>query len=393
MCEPLNFHETNQYTRRTFNRTCLLGLGSCFLINSAASWFLERAEGNVSESFGAPGMNKWTREALFYTKTADGVQCLKCPNYCRLKSGETGKCRNRIASQGKLYTNAYGNPCAVHIDPIEKKPLFHFLPTTRAFSIAVAGCNFRCLNCQNWEISQVSPTETSNVDLMPFDVVQQCTQASCQSIAYTYSEPISFYEYVLDTAQLARGQKIKNVFKSNGFINEEPLRRLAKRLDAANIDLKCFDDDIYQRLSEGRLEPVLQTLKTLKQEGVWLEITNLVVPRWSDDLDMIKRMSQWLVANGLSECPLHFTRFMPLYKLTQLPLTPVSTLEQAREIALAAGMHYVYVGNVPGHPSENTYCYKCKKLIIERKGFFVSQKELSHGKCKYCGEPIPGVWS
>ena len=389
MCESLR---SGGFNRREFSKTCLLGLGGCLLTSEWLSTFTPST--GISPSLWADaGPGKWSKEALFYTRTADGIQCLKCPHYCRLGANEMGICRNRVVYQGKLYTIAYGNPCAVHIDPVEKKPLYHFLPATHALSIAVAGCNFRCLNCQNWQISQVSPKETSNVDLMPSGVVDQCEQTRCASIAYTYSEPVTFYEYVLDTAQLARRRRIRNIFKSAGYINEEPLRRLSSYLDAANIDLKSFDDDVYQRLSSGRLAPVLKTLQVLKEQGVWLEITNLVVPGWSDNLETIKRMSEWLVVNGLSDCPLHFTRFMPLYKLTQLPLTPVSTLEKARDIALASGMHYVYVGNVPGHPSESTYCHKCKKCIIERHGFSIAKQDISGGRCKFCGEKIPGVWT
>jgi pyruvate formate lyase activating enzyme len=370
-----------------------MGVGGCLV---GMQW-LETFAGASAETLNAPrasgDFSRWTKEALFYAKTSNGVTCLKCPNYCQLGANDIGKCRNRVTHQGKLYSIAYGNPCAVHIDPIEKKPLFHFLPSTRAFSIAVAGCNFRCLNCQNWQISQVSPQETENVDLMPSAVVDECLNARCESIAYTYSEPISFYEYVFDTATLARGKKIKNVFKSNGYINEEPLRALSKYLDAANIDLKCFSEDTYGRLSGGKLAPILQTLKVLKEQGVWLEITNLVIPSWTDNLEMIKKMSDWLVANGLSDCPLHFTRFSPLYKLTQLPLTPVSTLERARELALNAGMRYVYVGNVPAHLAENTYCHKCKKLIIERRGFAILANHIVGGKCEFCSEKIPGLWN
>jgi pyruvate formate lyase activating enzyme len=336
---------------------------------------------------------KWSKEATFYRETNGGLECLKCPNGCVLATGDMGICRNRINHQGKMYTIAYGNPCAVHIDPIEKKPFFHFLPTTHAFSIAAAGCNFACLNCQNWEISQFSPKETQNLDLMPDRVVAECLRSGSESIAYTYSEPTTFFEYAYDTATLARKSKIRNVWKSNGYINEQPLRRLCKVMDAANIDLKSFDDSIYTKLSSGHLAPVLRTLKVFKEEGVWLEITNLVIPTWTDNLDMIKRMSEWLVENGLEECPLHFSRFNPLYKLTHLPLTPVSTVEKARDIALKAGVQYVYIGNVPGHSAENTYCHKCNTMIIERRGYQILRKDLNAGKCKHCGVQVPGVWA
>ncbi len=228
---------------------------------------------------------------------------------------------------------------------------------------------------------------------MPEQVVAECLSYKSESIAYTYSEPVTFYEYAYDTATLARKKGIRNVWKSNGFINEEPLRKLCKVMDAANIDLKCFDDDIYQKLSKGHLAPVLRTLKVFKEEGVWLEITNLLIPTWTDNLSMVEHMCDWLVQNGLNECPLHFSRFNPLYKLTQLPLTPVATIERAREIAIKAGMQYVYVGNVPGHQAENTYCHKCGKMLIERRGYQILSNNLEQGKCRFCGARIPGVWS
>ncbi len=336
---------------------------------------------------------KWSREAYHYKLTPRGIECTNCPNQCTLRRMETSKCRNRINVRDKLYSIAYGNPCAVHIDPIEKKPFFHFLPSTTAFSIATAGCNFACLNCQNWEISQKSPKETSNADLMPAAVVEACQQNKCESIAYTYSEPTVFYEYVYDTARLAREKGIKNIYKSNGYINEQPLRMLCKVIDAANVDLKGFSEATYLKLNAGKLAPVLRSLQVLKEEGVWLEITNLVIPSWTDDLKTIRDMSKWLVANKMEDCPLHFSRFSPLYKLIQLPATPLLTLQQAREAALDAGMKYVYVGNLPGSELENTNCPKCLKTVVERKGFRVTQNHIKGGKCMYCGEKIPGVWT
>jgi pyruvate formate lyase activating enzyme len=335
---------------------------------------------------------KWSKEALFYSADGDRVVCAKCPHGCVLSDGEMGRCRSRVSYDRKLFSIAYGNPCAVHIDPIEKKPFFHFLPSTRAFSVAIAGCNLRCLNCQNWEISQVSPRETVNYELMPPRGVDECVAAGAQSIAYTYSEPTTFYEYVLDTATLARQRKIRNLLKSNGYINEAPLRKLCKVLDAANIDLKSFDDSVYQRLASASLAPVLRTLKVLHEEGVWLEITNLIIPSWTDDLDAVRRMCEWLVKNGLADAPLHFSRFTPLYKLAHLPATPVSSLEKARDIALESGIKYSYIGNVPGHSGENSYCHSCRKLLLERKGFSIGENHIVKGRCEYCRERIPGVW-
>jgi len=379
-------------TRRQFIKHCCIGVcGTAGLIH--LDGFAGLFGGNKSFAASTGELDKWSKEALFYEKTADGIRCLKCPHECLLGVNDTGICRNRLNHKGKLYSIAYGNPCAVHIDPIEKKPFFHFMPTTLAFSIAAAGCNLRCLNCQNWQISQFSPKETKNFDLMPEKVVEQCLSTRCESIAYTYSEPTTFYEYAYDTAEIAKGKGIKNVLKSSGYINEKPLRTLCRVLDAANIDLKNFDDKLYQKLSGATLAPVLQTLKVLKQEGVWLEITNLVIPGWTDDLDMIRRMCDWLYQNGLADSPLHFSRFTPLYKLTQLPLTPVSTLEKARETALKSGIKYVYIGNVPAHTAENTYCHKCRKMIIERRGFAILVNDIVKGKCRHCGEKIPGVWT
>lgn len=340
------------------------------------------------------GLWKWSREAIFYTETPRGVQCGICPNECILKPGETSVCHNRVNYNNKLYTIAYGNPCAVHIDPIEKKPLLHFVPRSRVFSIATAGCNFACLNCQNWEISQTSPKKTTNFDLMPEKVVAECLKNNYDLIAYTYSEPVSFYEYVYETAKLAHSENIRNVFISNGYIKDEPLKKLAPYLDAANINLKSFSDSIYLKLNAGKLQPVLNTLKTLKEQKVWLEITNLVIPSWTDDFDMIKRMCEWLVTNGFEEYPLHFNRFSPMYKLTQLPATPIATLVKAKEIAERAGCKYVYVGNVPNIGTENTFCPKCKKMLIERKGYAILSMNLdSSGKCMFCNYEIKGVWA
>lgn len=384
--------ESPRLSKRAFLQCCWAGMGLCLLKGRNIDAVISGMESSLSPLFRTDEPGKFSKEAWFCGETRGGVQCMKCPHLCVLGAGESGKCRNRVNFGGKVYEIGYGNPCAVHIDPIEKKPLLHFLPTTQAYSIAVAGCNLRCLNCQNWQISQVSPRETENVDLMPSRVVEEAGLARCASIAYTYSEPTTFYQYAYDTSLLARKKGIRNIWKSSGYINEEPLRKLCGVIDAANIDLKGFDEKLYRELNGASLEPVLRTLKIFKEEGVWLEITNLVVPSWTDDLATIGRMCDWLAKNGLSSCPLHFSRFVPLYKLSQLPSTPVSTLEKAREIALKAGMQYVYVGNVPGHEAQNTYCRKCGELVVERRGFSVLKNSLSAGSCPACGEKIPGVW-
>ena len=335
---------------------------------------------------------KWSKEALYYIPTPRGLKCQLCPNECTIKEGETGDCRTRVTEENKMYSIVYGNPCAVHVDPIEKKPLFHFLPQSRAFSVATAGCNLACLNCQNWNISQKSPHETRNYDLMPSSLVNSAIENNCDSIAYTYSEPIVFYEYMIDSAKIAHDNGIKNVMVSAGYIKERPLKDLCKHIDAANIDLKSFSEDIYMRLNAGGLKEVLRTLKVMKEEGVWLEITNLVVPEWTDDLDMIKEMSQWLYDNGFKDTPLHFSRFQPMHKLKHLPPTPESVLKKAQNIAMEKGLNYVYIGNVPGAEGENTYCPDCKKEIISRRGYFIQANHIKNGKCEYCGKSIAGVW-
>jgi pyruvate formate lyase activating enzyme len=372
-------------------------LGSCGLAISASSLDLIAGKNGVFPMPEIPSgpedpLWKWSKEALYYIDTPKGLKCKLCPRACEIKPNEVGECHTNLSYNGKLYSISYGNPCAVHIDPIEKKPLYHFLPTTQAFSIATAGCNLACLNCQNWEISQASPRDTRNYDLMPDQVVREAKNNQCKSIAYTYSDPVAFYEYTLDTSMLARQQGIKNLMISAGYINEDPLRRLLKFTDAGNIDLKSFDDSIYEMLNAGTLEPVLNTLKIFRDEGVWLEITNLIIPTWTDDFDMIKKMCDWLYDNDLHSYPLHFSRFSPLYKLTNLPQTPIATLEKARQIALTAGIKYVYIGNVPGHEGNHTYCPGCKKMLIERVGFSIKQNHITDSKCKFCGEKIDGVW-
>ncbi|MFC2098301.1 AmmeMemoRadiSam system radical SAM enzyme [Bacteroidota bacterium] len=373
--------------KRQFLRTGLLGTG-CLLCTSGR----QVLAGITGEQSAMADNDRWTREALFYSETPRGVKCLICPNECTLKPGELSDCRNRINRDGKLYTIAYGNPCAVHIDPIEKKPLYHFLPSTQSFSIATAGCNLACLNCQNWTISQSSPTETRNVDLMPDNLVKQALNNDCRTIAYTYSEPITFFEYTCDSSKLAHEQGVRNILVSAGYINPEPQHHLIRYIDGANIDLKSFSEEIYLKLNGGKLKPVLEGLKVFREEGVWLEITNLIVPGWTDDMVMIARMCDWLFENGFRDVPLHFSRFHPTYKLTQIPPTPVSTLEKAKETALAAGLRFVYIGNVPGSSASNTYCPECGEIVIERKGFRITQNNLKAGKCASCSEPIPGVW-
>lgn len=336
---------------------------------------------------------KWSHEGFSYKKLKNSrVMCNICPNHCVLSPGDRSACRSKVNLKGTLYSLAYGNPCAVNTDPVEKKPLYHFKPGSKAFSIATAGCNFRCLNCQNWEISQSRPEDVRHYELFPGDVVKEAGRADAQSIAYTYSEAVTYFEYMIDTARLARDANIHNLLISNGFINTPPLLELCRVLDAANINLKSFKDAVYQQLNGGRLQPVLNTLKTLHEQGIHFEITTLIVPGYVDDEDMLKQMCGWILAHIGPDYPLHLLRFFPQYKLDRLPPTPVSTLVRFRELAMEEGIHYVYPGNVPDHEGNNTYCHNCKKLLVERKGYYIPEYHIEGNQCKFCHTIIPGVW-
>lgn len=378
-------------SKREFLKTSLCGFG-LFTINSYFYPVISFAESkNMSDDL--KELIKHSKEAMYYSSAEDNTTlCSLCPNACKLSPNDRSICKNKFNINGKMYTIAYGNPCSVHTDPIEKKPLYHFYPSTNIYSIATAGCNFSCLNCQNWTISQVGPEATTNYDLKPADVINTCLTNSINAIAYTYSEPIAFYEYMYDTAKLAKSNGIKNVLVSNGYINKKPLEDLSLYIDAANINLKSFDNTIYKSLNGGSLEPVKNTLLTLKENNVWLEITNLIVPGYTDSFTMITEMCNWLSENGFSETPLHFSRFSPMYKLNNVPLTPVSTLEKARKIAIESGIKYVYIGNVPGTEYEDTFCYSCNKKVVNRKGFAIIENQIINGKCNFCNTKIAGKW-
>jgi pyruvate formate lyase activating enzyme len=331
--------------------------------------------------------------ALFYqVRPNQKVKCQLCPRGCEVMPGERGDCGVRENRKGVYYSLAYGNPCAVHVDPVEKKPFFHVLPGTPSYSIATAGCNLHCIFCQNWEISQAKPEETYNYDLPPDQVVARARQNNCPSIAYTYVEPIIFYEYMLDTARLAKQAGILNTCHSAGYISPEPLAKWAEVLDAACIDLKSFDTKFYQELVDGELEPVLNTLKTLRNRGVHVEIVNLLIPQKNDRPETVKAMCQWIKKELGPLTPLHFSRFFPLHKMKNHYPTPVGTLEEARQIAVQAGLKYVYLGNLPGNPAESTHCHHCGKLVISRRGYMIGEVNLKDGHCRSCGTKIPGIW-
>lgn len=336
--------------------------------------------------------NNSLREAIFYKQEGNKLRCELCPRECLIGEGKQGICKIRINKNGKLYTIAYGNLCARNVDPIEKKPLYHFLPASKAYSIAIEGCNFTCLNCQNWNISQSIPDIQNINNFLPEQIVEDCIKNQCKSIAYTYTEPICSYEYVLDTARIAKEKGIKNILISNGYINEKPLRNLTPYLDAANIDLKSFSNEIYKKICGGTLQPVLDTLLILKEQNVWLEVTYLLIPEINEDLEMIEEMCNWLVKNNFQENPLHFSKFVPLYKLSHLKTTSLNILEKVAQIALKAGIKYIYLGNVPGHEAENTFCPNCKKILIERTGYHILKNFIKNNTCGFCNEKISGVW-
>ena len=322
------------------------------------------------------------------------VTCELCPRGCEIPEGAAGDCRVRVNLAGRLRATTYGRPSAVHIDPMEKKPLYHFLPGSPVFSIGTAGCNLHCLNCQNWQLSQRGGEEMEQVYRAdPIDLVALASDRGCRSIAYTYSDPIVFFEYVYDSGVLAHAQGLRNVFVTAGYINRKPLLKLCTVLDAANVDLKAFDDGFYRANNGGTLQPVLDALATLKEQGVWLEITNLLIPTLNDDPSMIRRMARWICDELGSDTPLHFSRFHPQYQLRNLPPTPARTLDMARREAMDAGLAYVYVGNLMGHEGGSTYCPRDGTLLIGRTGFWITENNLTaEGRCPSCNEQIPGVW-
>ncbi len=293
---------------------------------------------------------------------------------------------------GKLQTLVHGKPCAVHADPIEKKPFYHFLPGSLSYSLATAGCNLHCLYCQNWEISQSNPEDTVNMDMSPEQVVQGAIKNKCRTIACTYSEPIIFFEYAADIAKIARENNILNIWVTAGYINQKPLEEACAFLDAIKVDFKGITEDFYQNVTRGSIGPVMNAIKLIKEKGVWLELVNLIVPTYNDTKEDLSRMCDWIVENLGPDVPVHFSKFWPTYRLKNLPPTPEESLILARNIAMSKGIKYAYIGNIPEHEGNNTYCPVCKKLLIERLGYTVTQNYIAGGNCKFCSAKIPGRW-
>ncbi|MFH1191449.1 MAG: AmmeMemoRadiSam system radical SAM enzyme [Candidatus Omnitrophota bacterium] len=384
-------------------KTLLSAILAIFVI--AAFFILKGFAFNLSESFArnelAPAeLSRQSgippeagKEALYWLDAGEGkVQCSLCPWRCLIPLNQRGFCRARKNIKGKLYAMTYGQPVAMHIDPIEKKPLFHVYPGTKSFSIATAGCNLRCKFCQNWEISQLDPQTVKVAFVPPQDIVREAKKSGSKTIAFTYTEPTIFYEYMLDITKLAKEEGIACVMHSAGFINEEPLRQLAKYLTAANIDLKGFSDKYYSSFCEGNLASVLNSLKILKEEKVWVEITNLIIPSANDSDEDISNLCLWIKDNLGLDTPVHFSRFFPMYKLVDLSPTPLKTLIRAKEIAQKTGLRYVYIGNVPENAGEDTICPVCNKLLIKRTGYTILENNIIKSKCKFCGVKVSGIW-
>ncbi len=334
------------------------------------------------------------REASWYRKLPDyRVECQLCPRACQVADQERGGCGVRENRGGVYYTLVHSLPCTVHLDPIEKKPFFHVLPGARALSWATAGCNVECKFCQNWEISQFRPEQVVSTWLPPEELAHRARAAGAPLLAATYSEPVVFWEFVRDAALAARPLGVRTTVVSNGYIAETPLKEVLPHLAAVKVDLKSFRDSFYRQIVRGELKPVLRALEVIRAGGVWLEIVVLLIPTLNDSEPEIRDLARWVRANLGAEVPVHFTRFHPTYRLTNLPPTPVATLERAHAAARAEGLEFVYLGNLPGHPAENTLCPACGELLIQRVGFAVRNNRLRRGACPSCSRPIPGLWS
>jgi len=334
------------------------------------------------------------KEALFYEKAADNkVHCGLCRFRCIIADGRRGICNVRENRGGILYSLVYGKIIAENIDPVEKKPLFHFMPGSATFSIATAGCNFHCLQCQNYTIAQVdSHAEIQGVSRTHEQLVMRAIGSGCGSISYTYTEPTIFYEFAFDTARRAKEAGLKNIFVTNGYICKEPLRQIAPFLDAANTDLKGFDESKYPRIFGGKLSEVLDSIIEYKRLGIWLELTTLVIPEVNDSDEELGAIAAFIHENLGADTPWHLSRFHPTYKMTDRPATPVATVMRAVEIGRQAGLHHVYAGNIPGDEGENTLCHSCQRVMIKRSGFRVTADRLAKGHCPDCGAAVAGVW-
>ena len=321
------------------------------------------------------------------------VRCLLCAQGCMIPVGGRGRCNTRFNQKGELRTLVYGRPISVHVDPIEKKPLYHFLPGAAAYSIATSGCPLHCRFCQNWEISQIRPEDYRVNYVPPDEIADSASDKGAPVIAFTYNEPTVFTEYLTDIARAARPHGLRSIMVSCGYMNRDPLTEICEVLDAIKIDLKGLSEDFYRKVCSAELRPVLASIRQIARSGRHLEIVNLVVPTLNDGEPMFRSLAEWVSGELGPDVPLHFTRFYPAYQMPNLPPTPIATLERARETAMERGIRYAYVGNVPGHPGNNTYCPGCRRAVILRSNFFVTETHMKNGRCAFCGENIAGVWN
>ncbi len=334
------------------------------------------------------------RKAMFFKKVEGNLlQCELCFRRCLIPEGQRGFCRVRENQKGELRSLVYGRPVGLQIDPIELEPMYHMVPGHKNLCVYTASCNFRCKHCQNWSISQSAPEQIRALKSTPKEIVEETLKQGCQSISHSINEPTVFYEMMAEVAQIAKKKGLLTLCHTNGGIARAPMIELLKFLDGVTVDLKSFSPKFYQDISEAKLEPVLETLKTIREFGKHLEIVNLIIPTLNDKMSDIRKMCGWIVHNLGRETPIHFTRFSPQYKMTHLPYTPIKTLEEAMEVAKSEGMKYIYVGNVVGHPANSTYCPKCGKKLIERTHFIMLKNHVKNGCCPSCNEKIPGIWS
>jgi pyruvate formate lyase activating enzyme len=375
-----------QPTKRDFLRA---GLGTaCLACLASAGLGIGQARAQpAGRGLVQPRPGRW-----FTEEPGDAVRCGLCPWQCVLEPGQRARCRVRSNLDGVGQTLAYGNPVLLQEDPVERLPFFHVRPGSWTLSVSTAGCNLACQFCEVWDMALVHPEEVHAYDVPPRTVIEHARAANLKSVSYAFGEPVVFYEYMFETAELARDAGMLNLLHTAAYIEPAPLKALSGRIDAANVDLKSFDKTFYRDVCGGELEPVLRSLVALRQAGVHLEITNLLVPTLNDDLETVRRMCRWIHDELGADVPLHFSRFYPLYKLANLPQTPVSTLDRARETAMEAGLNYVYIAKVTGHAGENTHCPGCGETVIQRVGFIIDELRLDAGRCASCGKAIPGRW-
>ncbi|MFH1591357.1 MAG: AmmeMemoRadiSam system radical SAM enzyme [archaeon] len=321
------------------------------------------------------------------------VRCSLCPRRCMIRDGKEGFCRVRVNENGTLYSTVYGKAAAANVDPIEKKPLYHFLPGTKVFSFGTLGCTLRCKHCQNWEISQAGGTDRMSMDIPPKRIVQLAKRSGCPTVAATYNEPFVFFEYMRDTAKLVKEAGLRMVLVSNGYVEPAPLKDVLPLVDAINIDLKGFSQRFYGSVTASTFKPVLKTIETLAKSSVHLELTNLIILSLNDDPKGIKEMCEWIVSHCGHDVPMHFSAFFPHFELDHIQPTPSGVLLKAKQIAKAAGMHHVYLGNVRLPDSDRTFCPGCDEMLIDRDGYDVIENRIKDSKCPECGRKISGVFS